>query len=241
MNNNISCIIVDDEPLAIEVIESYLIGIGGFDIIAKCNNALDAYQVLQQKNIELIFLDIQMPKLSGISIIKSLHNPPKVIITTAYRDYAIDGYELDVVDYLLKPIRQERFIKAIDKYNSQRKNQTPTIAEISQQEPTKPFIYLKSKRKTLKIFLEDIILIEGMKDYVLVHTKDSKIITKEQIKAIEEKLLNSNFIRVHKSFIVSLEKITAFDSRSIEIGKKEIPIGRNYKNEVLKKLMAPQI
>lgn len=238
MNNNIRCIIIDDEPLAIEVIESYLNSIGGFEIIAKCSNALQAYQVLQQNYVDLIFLDIQMPKLSGINFIKSLTNPPKVIITTAYRDYALDGYELDVVDYLLKPIRQERILKAIDKFNSQRKNQKSNVSETSILDTTKPFIYLKSERKTLKLFLEDIILIEGMKDYVLVHTKYSKIITKEQMKDIEEKLQDSNFIRVHKSFIVSLESITAFNSRSIEIDKKEIPIGRNYKNEVLKRLMA---
>jgi DNA-binding LytR/AlgR family response regulator len=238
MNNNIRCIIVDDEPLAIEVIESYLNSIGGFEIIAKCSNALNAYQELRKEQVDLIFLDIQMPELSGINFIKSLNNPPKVIITTAYRDYALDGYDLDVVDYLLKPIRLERFIKAIDKYNSYRTKQKFPISEIIKPGNIKPFIYLKSDRKTLKIFLEDIILIEGMKDYVLVHTKDSKIITKEQIKVLEEKLPGHYFIRVHKSFIVSLESITAFNSRSIEIDKKEIPIGRNYKNEVLKRLRA---
>lgn len=238
MNNDIRCIIIDDEPLAIEVIESYLNSIGGFKIIAKCANALNAYQVLRHEPVDLIFLDIQMPKLSGINFIKSLNNPPKVIITTAYRDYALDGYELDVVDYLLKPIRQERFIKAIDKYNTLITNKKISYTEKPRTDNSKSFIYLKSERKTLKIFLEDIILIEGMKDYVLVHTKYSKIITKEQMKDMEEKLQDSNFIRVHKSFIVSLESITAFNSRSIEINKKEIPIGRNYKNEVLKRLMA---
>ncbi len=241
MKKNIACIIVDDEPLAIEVIESYLDGLGGFDILARCSNALDAYTVLQQNNVELVFLDIQMPQLSGISFIKSLHNPPKVIITTAYRDYALEGYELDVVDYLLKPIRQERFIKAIDKYLSQRQNKNTPIAESAHQESAKPFIYLKSERKTIKIFIEDILLIEGMKDYVLVHTRNSKIITKEQIGVIDEKLANNNFMRVHKSFIVSLEKITAFSSSSIEIGKREIPIGRIYKNEVLRRLMTSQM
>jgi len=239
MNNNIRCIIVDDEPLAIEVIESYLNNIGGFDIIAKCTNALNAYQVIRQKPVDLIFLDIQMPKLSGINFIKSLTNPPKVIITTAYRDYALEGYEIDVVDYLLKPIRQERFIKAIDKYNSDITNKKIPSAEPLRSDSSKPFIYLKSDRKTLKIFLSDIILIEGMKDYVLVHTKNSKIISKEQMKDLEEKLQDSNFIRVHKSFIVSMESITAFSSRSIEIDKKEIPIGRNYKNQVLKRLIIP--
>lgn len=236
MNNKIRCIIVDDEPLAIEVIESYLISIGGFDIKAKCANALNAFRVLRDQPVDLIFLDIQMPGLSGINFIKSLNNPPKVIITTAYREYALDGYELDVVDYLLKPIRQERFIKAIDKYNSHITNNKISYTEEPKSENLKPFIYLKSERKTLKIFCEDIIFIEGMKDYVLVHTKKSKIITKEQMKDIEELLLHSNFIRVHKSFIISLEAITAFNSRSIEIDKKEIPIGRNYKNEVLKRL-----
>jgi DNA-binding LytR/AlgR family response regulator len=236
MSNIISCIIVDDEPLAIEVIESHLNNIGGFEIIAKCSNALQAYRVLQQKKVDLIFLDIQMPELSGIAFIKSLNFPPKVIITTAYRDYALDSYELDVVDYLLKPIRQERILKAIDKFNSQRKNQKSTVSETSILDTTKPFIYLKSERKTVKLFLKDMVLIEGMKDYVLVHTSHSKIITKEQIKDLEEKLKNFNFIRVHKSFIVSLEAITAFNSNTIEIGKKEIPIGRNYKNEILKRL-----
>jgi DNA-binding LytR/AlgR family response regulator len=240
MSKKVNCIIVDDEPLAIEVIESHLNGIGGFEIIAKCSNALDAYQVLQQKNIDLIFLDIQMPEISGINFIKSLKNPPKVIITTAFRDYAVDGYELDVVDYLLKPIRKERILKAVDKFNSQRKDPDINLTDIAKVKEANPFIYLKSERKTLKIFLTDIIFIEGMKDYVIVHTRSSKIITKDQIKDLEEKLRDSDFIRVHKSFIVSLEKLTSFNSRSIEIEKKEIPIGRNYKNEVLKRLMAPQ-
>ena len=236
MKNNIRCIIVDDEPLAVEVIESYLNSIGGFTIVAKCSNALIAYQVMQKEEVDLIFLDIQMPKLSGINFVKSLTNPPKVIITTAYRDYALDGYELDVTDYLLKPIRLERFIKAIDKYNSSRTAQKLPVTGTIQTNGTKPFIYLKADRKTIKIFLGDIVFIEGMKDYVLVHTKDSKIITKEQMKDMEKMVAGHNFIRVHKSYIVSAEKITAFNSRSIEIGKKEIPIGRNYKDEVLKQL-----
>lgn len=236
MNNNTRCIIIDDEPLAIEVIESYLNSIGGFEIIGKCSNALKAYDILREEEVDLIFLDIQMPELSGINFLKSLSNPPKVIITTAYRDYALDGFELDVVDYLLKPIPLERFIKAIDKYNSYRTKQKLPIAKVLRPGETKPFIYLKSDRKVLKIFLENIILIEGMKDYVLVHTKNSRVITKEQISNLEKKLSAHNFIRVHKSFIVSLEAVTAFSSRSIQTDKKEIPIGRNYKNEVLKRL-----
>ena len=238
MKNNIRCIIVDDEPLAVEVIESYLNSIGGFTIVAKCNNALIAYQVMQKEEVDLIFLDIQMPKLNGINFIKSLNNPPKVIITTAYRDYAIEGYDLDVVDYLLKPIRLERFIKAIDKFSSSRIIQKHTDADVNKTENTKPFLYLKSNRKTIKTFCEDIVFIEGMKDYILVHTKNSKLVIKEQMKDIEERLIAYNFIRVHKSYIVSLDKITAFNTRSISIDKKEMPIGRNYKNEVLKRLGA---
>lgn len=236
MKKSTRCIIVDDEPLAIEVIESYLYNIGGFDIIAKCPNALTAYQVMQEEMVDLIFLDIQMPKLSGINFIKSLNNPPKVIITTAYRDYALDGYELDVVDYLLKPIRLERFIKAIDKYNSYATTAGKPIAGENKTDRTKPFIYLKSDRKTIKTFLDDIIFIEGMKDYLLVHTEGGKIITKEQMQDMEKKVGKYNFIRVHKSYIVPVEKITAFNSRSIEIGKKEIPIGRSYRDEVLNRL-----
>ncbi len=236
MKKNTRCIIADDEPLAIEVIESYLQNIGGFDIIAKCPNALTAYQVMQEKTVDLIFLDIQMPKLSGINFIKSLSSPPKVIITTAYRDYALDGYELDVVDYLLKPIRLERFIKAIDKYNAYALSAGKPVAGENKANLTKPFIYLKSDRKTIKTFLDDIIFIEGMKDYVLVHTKEGKIITKEQMGDMEKKVGKHDFIRVHKSYIIPVEKITAFNSRSIEIGKKEIPIGRSYRDQVLNKL-----
>lgn len=235
-NNTIRCLIVDDEPLAIEIIETYINNIGGFNVVAKCKNALIAYQILIKEEIDLMFLDIQMPKLTGIDFLKSIENPPKVIITTAYRNYALEGYELDVIDYLLKPIRFERFIKAVDKYNSLKKAQNHIVSGIQNVDNEKSFIYIRSDRKTLKIFLKEIIFVEGMKDYLLIHTKQSKITTKLQMKELEKILPHDTFLRIHKSFIVSLESITAVTSSSIEIDKKELPIGRNYKIEVLKKL-----
>jgi len=227
------CIIIDDEPLAIEVIESYLIKIDDMEIVAKCESAVDALAVLRKKQIDLMFLDIQMPELTGLDFLKSLSHPPKVILTTAHRKYAIEGYELDAVDYLLKPISFKRFLKAVNKYFKSADTKNKVIHDEANEDD---FIYVKENKKTIKISLEEILYIESMKDYVTFHTAQKKIITKSTMSELEEKLPVEKFIRIHRSYIVAIKKIDAFTATSIEIGKKELTIGRNYKNGVMRLL-----
>lgn len=231
------CIIVEDEPIAINVIENHLRNFPEIEIAAKCSNALKAFEVLQKQNIDLMFLDINMPKLSGLDFLKTLNNPPKVIITTAYREFALDGFELNVVDYLLKPISLERFMKAIDKfYQWSTVNAKQEQQSIVSGEDGDPFIYVKADRKNIKIHLKDIVFIESMKDYVVIHKTNEKIITKQQISNFDKILPENLFLRIHRSYIVAIPKITAVTKTSVEIGKKELPISRNYKNEVSKVL-----
>jgi len=230
----LKCIIVDDEPLAIEVIESHLNKLDDVEIVAKCHNAIKAFEVLQKNQVDLLFLDIQMPKLTGIEFLKTIKNPPRVILTTAYRDYALEGYDLDVVDYLLKPISFERFLKAIGKVY---KKNDDTIGDADLLIQTvEPFIFLKANKKKVKILLKDIIYIESMKDYVRVKTTDKEVISYQKISYLEEILPSDKFIRIHRSFIIAREKVEAFSSSQVELPGKEIPIGRIYKSQVLESL-----
>lgn len=230
------CLIVDDEPLAINLIASHIEKVDNLEIAGSCKNAMEAMSALRDKKVDLLFLDIQMPEITGLDFLKTLKNPPKIIITTAYRQYALEGFELDVVDYLLKPISFERFIKAVNKYYERADSSIKIIGEESLQEKSKDtYIYIKERKKVLKIYLKDIIYIEGLGEYIRIHTKDKPVITKNNLKVFEEKL-PSNFIRIHKSFIVSVEYIKAFTANSIETSEKELPIGRSYKKAVLKAL-----
>jgi DNA-binding LytR/AlgR family response regulator len=231
----IKCAIIDDEELAIDLLESYINKIENLILVEKCRSAVDAYNLLQKNKIDLLFLDIQMPMLSGIDFIKNLANPPKVIFTTAYSEYAIDGFELNAVDYLLKPISFERFFKAINKLqitqitNSIQNTDTPGNYDES-------FIYLKEDKIMMKVLLKDILYIESLKNYIKVVTFVKDVISYNTISSMEEKLPEHKFMRVHRSYIVAIDKIEAFSSTEIKIGKIQIPIGRNFKNEVLKKL-----
>lgn len=227
------CIIVDDEPLAIEVIESYVDRLDDFEIVAKCSNALKAFEILQKQTIDVIFLDIQMPKLTGIEFLKSLQNPPQIIFITAYRDYAIESYELDIVDYLLKPISFDRFLKAIGKLYRENKTiqSVSSLHQVIEQEEA--YIYLKVDKKMVKILLKDILYIESLKDYVRIKTTGKTVVTHQKISYLEEKLPEECFIRIHRSYIVSLSKVESYSSTTIEVPSQELPIGRNYKNQVL--------
>lgn len=229
------CLLIDDEPLALEVIESHLSKFEDFEIAAKCDNAIKALEILQKKNIDLIFLDIQMPEITGLEFLNTLNNPPKVILTTAHRKYALEGYEHDVIDYLLKPISFERFLKAINKYYKSATNDF-TIVSNAGESTDDNYIYVKENKKAVKIFLDDILFIESMKDYVTIFAKDKKVITKATITSLEEKLPPEKFIRIHRSYIASKKHISAFTASSVEIGKKELTIGRSYKNSVMKEL-----
>jgi two-component system, LytTR family, response regulator len=229
------CIIVDDEPIATKVIKNHLGNFNDIEIVAECKNAIQAFEIIKQKNIDLIFLDIQMPRITGMDFLRSLNNPPKVIITTAYRNYAVESYELDVIDYLLKPISLERFVMAIDKYYQQNNKDNIQMGNTAKLDE-ELFVYVKENKKIKKVFLSDIIYIESLREYVKIHVGEKSIVTKSPISQFEEKLPKDQFIRIHKSFIVSIPKINAFDSSSIGLGDTELPIGRTYKNQVLSAL-----
>ncbi len=235
----IKCLLVDDEPLAMEILESYIEQVPNLELVGKCDNALQAYEILRKQEIDLIFLDIEMPQLSGIEFINTLEIVPSVIFTTAHRRYAFEGYELDVLDFLLKPVSFGRFLKAINKLiraNSETASTAaPTNAIESEEKMT--FIYVKEDKKMVKIYLDKILFIESLKDYVCIHTNTRKIITKQQISYLEQKLPEDDFMRIHRSFIISTKKIKAFNSNQIELeNQHELPIGRSYKSKVIERL-----
>ena len=226
------CIIVDDEPLAIEILESYVSKVEQLQLVSTFRNAISAFTFLQQHSVDLIFLDIQMPKLSGIDFLKTLKHPPKVIFTTAFRDYAIEGFELEIVDYLLKPIPFDRFLKAVAKVFHQPAH--PTTPSLKHEVVSDNYVYFKVDKKMIKTKMADVLYIESIKDYVKVKTSDKEIVTQQKISYLEESLPREQFLRIHRSFIVNLEKIDAYSATDVEIGKHNIPIGRNYKNDVMK-------
>ncbi|QSE97858.1 LytR/AlgR family response regulator transcription factor [Fulvivirga lutea] len=232
----VKCMIVDDEPLAIEIIESYLERLSDFEVVARCNNALKAFEIVQKEKVDLIFLDIQMPKLTGIDFIKTLKDPPKIILTTAYRDYAIESYELDVVDYLLKPISFDRFLVAVQKIYNGNGDKISIEKQGVDIKDSDAYIYLKSDKKMVKVMLDDILYIESLKDYIRVRTDEKDVISHQKISYLEEKLPGEYFMRVHRSFIVPIQKITSYSASSIEVPGHEVPIGRLYKNDVLERL-----
>ncbi len=229
-----NCLVVDDEPLARDLMRSHIEKLENFEIIAECGDAMKALQELRNHHVDLMFMDIQMPQITGIEFLKTLKHPPKVIITTAYREYALDGFELDVVDYLLKPITFERFLKSINKYYQITQEEKQNIAPVTFAASTgEEFIYVKENIKVIKLYLNNILYVEGLSEYVKIHTTNKKIITKTSMTNMQDKLPDSGFMRIHKSFIVSLTKIEAFTAHSIEVPGKELPIGRSYKNSVL--------
>ena len=231
------CLLVDDEPLAIKLIESHIQKLDNLEIIGTCSNAMGAFEILRDKKIDLLFLDIQMPQITGIEFLKTLKNPPKVIITTAYRQYALEGYELDVVDYLLKPISFERFLKAVNKYYHYASKDIQVFSHPAGNEGESiSFLDVSENKKIIRINLKDIRFIEGLNEYVGINTTDRRIVTKTSLSKIEDKLPSDQFMRIHKSFIVPLSKIRSFSSTTIEIDQKELPIGRSYKNMVMKTL-----
>ncbi|NAS30792.1 response regulator [Flavobacteriaceae bacterium R38] len=225
------CLIIDDEPLAIQVIETHLKQFSDLELVATFEKPLEAFELLKTEKVDLIFLDIEMPILSGIDFIKSLSNSPKIILTTAYRNYALEGYELDIVDYLLKPISFKRFFKAINKYR-RFNNDIESESIINTEKTNNDHLYVNSNKKFIKINFEDILYIESIKDYIRIHLSDKSVITKDAISNFEKKLPVS-FLRTHRSYIINTTKITAFTKLDIEIDNKEIPIGASYKNEVI--------
>ncbi|KIC01819.1 LytTR family DNA-binding domain-containing protein [Flavobacterium sp. AJR] len=221
------CIIVDDEPLARELIASHLGNFDNFELVDSFENALKAYTFLETNTVDLLFLDIEMPLLKGNDFLKKLKNPPKVIFTTAYREYAIEGYELNVIDYLLKPITFDRFFVSIEKFKQLQthKKEEKAVAE--------NHIFVSSGNRNIKIIFEEILYIESLKDYITIHLENGKSHHLKQNISAFEKLLDSNFVRVHRSFIIQTKKLTAYSKNEVEINAIEIPIGSSYKENWL--------
>ncbi|WP_158797921.1 LytTR family DNA-binding domain-containing protein [Pedobacter sp. L105] len=236
--NRINCMIADDEQLAREIIEVYVHQLDQLNLVAVCSNGTEVYNALKVNTVDLLFLDIQMPHLTGIELLRIVKNPPLVIMTTAHREFALEGYELNVIDYLLKPISFERFLKAVAKYESIRNPGSKIAGQpvILLKDDQQAFIYVKSDKKMVRILLKDILYIEGLKDYVKIQLEDKMIITYQTMSYFEEKLSANHFIRVHRSYIVSLDHISAYSATQIDIGNTPIPIGGSYGKEVLKKL-----
>lgn len=229
------CLIIDDEPLARELIRGHLQKLENFEITAECSNAMEAMEALRNNTIDLLFLDIKMPQITGIDFLKTMKNPPRVIITTAYSQYALEGFELDVVDYLMKPITFERFLKAINKFFASKNFQSITV-ENENGLNDHSFIYVKENKKIIKIYLKEIHFIEGLNEYIRIHTDTRRVVIKSSLQSIEKKLPTDQFIRVHKSYIVSISRIRAFNATSIELENAKVRIGRNFKNQVFSAL-----
>jgi len=231
-------ILVDDEPHAIEVLVTYLLNFSEIEVVAKCQNAIQAFQFLQQHKVDLMFLDIKMPGLTGTDLMRSLKNPPKVIFTTAYQDYAVEGFDLNAIDYLLKPVPFDRFLRAMDKVFTvfELGNRQIAIAEKPAQSNKDIFLYLKVDRKMVKVNVNEIFWVESLRDYIKVVLKDKVLISKQKISMLEELLPEDDFIRIHRSFIVSITKIEGYHSHAVDIAGKELPIGRNYKSDCQRRL-----
>jgi len=235
-----SCIIVEDEPLAAEILEDYIAQVAFLELKGICRNAMTAMEMLQENKIDLIFLDIHLPKIKGIDFVKILKKPPHIIITSAYQEYALQGYELNVIDYLLKPIEFSRFLMAVNKIKTHVENEgmpaSENTAVLQGNQAEKPYLYFNVSKKKVKIFIDDILYIESLKEYIKIVTGGKSILTKFQLAQVEEMLTKGKFIRVHRSFIVAKSKIDSFSATEIEIAGKEIPIGRSYKEYVLSNL-----
>ncbi len=232
MHNNepIYCLIVDDEPIAREIIETHLSKIKNIKLVASCNNAMEAFNYVSNNSIDLVFLDINMPEISGISFAKSINSDIKIIFTTAYRNYAVEGFELKAVDYLLKPISFERLQKALETYFD---IYTPLIKRPVSTHDHSEFMFIRSNRKMIKINYDTIMFIESYSDYIKIHTSTKVFVTRETISAIEAKLPQTQFLRIHRSYIIAIQYIKSFTNEQINIHNKSLTISRSYKKSVL--------
>ncbi|PWK27054.1 LytTR family two component transcriptional regulator [Arcicella aurantiaca] len=229
----INCLVVEDEPLARNLMTAYIEKIPYLNLLQACSNPLEAIDFLRENTVDLLFLDVQMPEITGITLLKILQKKPLVILTTAYSEYALEGYEHDVMDYLLKPITFERFLKAVEKAHARLSNVTSnTIIQekvVSPPDGVQPFIFVKDGTKLVKIKLNDILYVEGLKDYVTIHTRTQKVVTLQRLKTLEEELPENKFIRIHNSFIVAFEAIEAIEKEKVQISSVFIPISDTYR------------
>lgn len=227
---HIACLIVDDEAMAREIIATHLSKLDNITVVASCSNAMEAFQIIGNQDIDLVFLDINMPEISGISFAKSINKNIRIIFTTAYRDYAVEGFELQAVDYLLKPISFERLLKAVNTYFEVYK---PSKNKEDQLGDPADFMFVRSDRRMLKIDFNTIIYIESYSDYIKIHLKNETVVTRETISTVEAKLPNSQFLRIHRSYIISISHISSFTNEHVVINGKTLTISRSYKKEVL--------
>ena len=235
--SKLNVIIVDDEPLALDVLETYIEKVPDLVLVKRCNNAFEANEAINNHRIDLIFLDIQMPQLTGIDFLKTLSHPPMVIFTTAYSNYALQSYELDAVDYLLKPISFERFMKAVNRAIEEQKLTAQAHQPHTEDVDEKDYIFIKADKKLVRVRFADIIYIEGLKDYVIIRLDQSRVITLQTMKSLEDKLPTPLFKRIHRSYIVNINKIEAIVGNMVEVTEKgqtkHLPIGKNYRDELL--------
>jgi len=238
----INCLIVDDEELARKLVENYIKRIPHLNIVGKCATPFEAMQVMQETEVHLLFLDIQMPDLTGIEFLRTLQQKPLVIFTTAYKEYAMDGYDLDVVDYLLKPFRFERFLQAINKASKLLKPDKKAESRViptenkTTEEGAKAYILVKSEFKVFRIFYKDIIYIESMREYVAYHTDSGRTLSLGSLKKLEQDLPKDKFLRIHKSYIANIDMISALEGNMVQIGKTKLPIGSTYKDIVMQRV-----
>ena len=236
---NYSCYLVDDEPIALDILRNYLSRLENFEVKAQFTNPIKAFEALQKTPVDLLFLDIQMPELTGLELLHALRQKPEVILTTAYREFALEGFEFDVVDYLLKPISFDRFLKAVDKFysrtNRPASDSKPVIPAFPADEPAHFFV--RADRKNVKIVLNEILYLESVKDYVRIVTTQGKILTKETISHFESALPEDQFLRVHRSFIIAKGRITTLSADGLEVGGTLVPVGRMYKLAVEKAVL----
>lgn len=230
MIEKVQCLIVDDEPLAIEVLKSHLSKLDSIEIAGSVGDAIDAFDFLNNHRVDLMFLDIHMPEMKGTELLKSLKNPPSVVLTTAYREYALEGYDLNVLDYLLKPISFGRLMQAVEKFFASRSHENEIL--LNKKETSEKFLYLQEKKIIHKIPLKEIVYAESMGDNLTVYTRDRAITSRCTISSVEKLLSENGFIRIHRSYIVSLRHITSYSPVSVFIGKKEFNIGSSYKTKV---------
>lgn len=232
----IQTIIVDDEPLALDVLETYIEKIPDLKLVKRCTNALEAREALQNHHIDLMFLDIQMPQITGIDFLKTLSDPPLVIFTTAYPNFALEGFELDALDYLLKPISFDRFLKAVNRASEQVTLQKASHGHGEHTAEGDDFFFVKADKKLVKVNYSEIVYIEGLKDYVIIRLEQTRVITLQTMKSLEDKLPASKFKRIHRSFIVNIDKIHAVIGNMVEVLEKgqakHLPIGKNYRDEL---------
>ncbi len=229
---NMQCVITDDEPVALEILEDYIRMVPGLSLLAKCKNAMETMSIMQKSKVDILFIDIKMPEISGIELVRSLKNPPAIIFTTAFPNYAIEGFDLDVADYLLKPISVDRFLKAVNKVFSRTNNIIASETGKGQKGTLSNFLFVKSGQGLARINYADIYYIEALENYVRIHLKDTMIVSLSSMKNIEEALPPASFLRIHRSYIVNLEKVESVRNNIFKLGNKNLGTGKSYRKGI---------